>query len=315
MSTPGQCSRCTAAGRSSSATVTAAEGTTQSLDADRHWDAQTCPIAAAFKETWHHVAVVRNGIDLHRLRRWRVERHAHGFIIEQPGRDAASGTQRRNPSAVLRVPGRRRRVQRRRCRPRRWRRSPRQDVDGHGSRICTPALSLATDRPPACPASLTRPVTYVAGAHTVILFQRIVTMRSMRAKLPLSLVSHMRLPFAQGQIANVVQGFGDPSVSHNGYAAFCYDFGFPQRGHRRLLSFKRVVTRDGRARVGGRPKHGVKDRPISSPSIRAAASSATTCTCNRTRVSCCEGPERFATTRTLPRSVDRERAVRICTRR
>lgn len=77
------------------------------------------------------------------------------------------------------------------------------------------------------PAVLKRPVSYVPGAHPVTVSSNRDNVKD-RALLPLSLVNHMRLPFAQGQIANVVQGFGNPGVSHNGYAAFCYDFGFPQ---------------------------------------------------------------------------------------
>lgn len=76
------------------------------------------------------------------------------------------------------------------------------------------------------PATVTRPVTYVPGARNVAVSSDRNNTAD-RSQLPLSLVSHMRLPFAQGQIANVVQGFADPSISHNGYAAFCYDFGFP----------------------------------------------------------------------------------------
>jgi len=78
----------------------------------------------------------------------------------------------------------------------------------------------------AMPATLARPVTLVPGAHYV----NVTPNRNNAADsglLPLSLVSHMRLPFAQGQIASIVQGFGNPTISHSGYAAFCFDFVFP----------------------------------------------------------------------------------------
>ena len=78
----------------------------------------------------------------------------------------------------------------------------------------------------ALPATLTRPVTLVPGAHYVNVSPNRNNAAD-RGLLPLSLVSHMRLPFAQGQIASIVQGFANPTVSHSGYAAFCFDFVFP----------------------------------------------------------------------------------------
>lgn len=76
------------------------------------------------------------------------------------------------------------------------------------------------------PPSLKRPLALEPGASLVTVSgQR--DNGADRAKLPLSLVSHMRLPFPQGRIARVDQAFCDATISHNGYAAFCYDFTFP----------------------------------------------------------------------------------------
>jgi hypothetical protein len=77
------------------------------------------------------------------------------------------------------------------------------------------------------PPSLQRPVTYVPGAHNVTVSNN-RDHAADRKLLPLSLVSHMRLPFEQGKIATINQGFADPTISHTGYAAFCYDFGFAE---------------------------------------------------------------------------------------
>jgi hypothetical protein len=75
------------------------------------------------------------------------------------------------------------------------------------------------------PAAARRDVDLVPGARQV----RVATPRGPgdADKLPLSLTSHMRLPLPEGKVASLSQAFADPTISHTGYAAFCYDFVFP----------------------------------------------------------------------------------------
>jgi murein DD-endopeptidase MepM/ murein hydrolase activator NlpD len=182
-------------------------------------------IPASFKETWHHVAVVRNGTTC-------------TVYLDGASKGTLTISSSSNPSGTIRL-GRSDEIH--------------QQFYGFLDDVAVftaalsasqvAALAAATtltgteanllagfvfgDGPSAAlPATLTRPVAYVPGARNVTLSNNRNNAAD-RPLLPLSLVSHMRLPFAQGQIASVVQGFGDPTISHNGYAAFCYDFGFP----------------------------------------------------------------------------------------
>jgi hypothetical protein len=184
------------------------------------------PVAASFKETWHHLAVVRKGSIV------RV-------YVDGVSKGTLAVTSSNNPNGTIRL-GRSDEIH--------------QQFYGFLDDVAVFKSALSASQVKALsnaktltgaeanllagfvfgdgpssgyPATLKRPLTYVPGAHNVT----VSTNRSNsadRALLPLSLVSHMRLPFAQGQIANVVQGFGDETISHNGYAAFCYDFGFPK---------------------------------------------------------------------------------------
>jgi hypothetical protein len=183
------------------------------------------PIAASFQETWHHVAVVRNG-------------STATVYVDGVSKGTLAISSTSNPNGTLRL-GRSDEIH--------------QQFYGllDDVAVFTAALSASQiaalaaaktlkgteanllagfvfgDGPSgALPATLARPVTRVPGARNVTTSSDRNNAAD-RARLPLSLVSHMRLPFGQGQVANVVQAFGDPSISHNGYAAFCYDFGFP----------------------------------------------------------------------------------------
>lgn len=183
------------------------------------------PIAAGFRETWHHLAVVRSGATCTVY----VDGVSKGTL--QPG----SASQ---PSGRLRF-GRSGEIH--------------QQFYGllDDVAVFTRALTAAQvaalasaktltgsetglvagyvfgDGPAApLPAVLKRPLSFVPGARTLTVSSDRNSTAD-RKLLPLSLVSHMRLPFEQGRIANVVQGFGDATVSHNGYAAFCYDLTFP----------------------------------------------------------------------------------------
>jgi Concanavalin A-like lectin/glucanases superfamily/Polyglycine hydrolase-like, structural repeat/Peptidase family M23 len=184
------------------------------------------PIPASFKETWHHLAVVRSGgsctvyLDgtskgtlplssagnpagtIRLGRSDEIHQQFYGFLD-----DVAVFTAALSPRQVAGL-------------------AAAKTLSGTEASLL--AGFVFGDGPAGgLPAALKRPLAYVPGAHNVALSADRDSVKD-RGRLPLSLVSHMRLPFAQGQIANVVQGFGNPSVSHNGYAAFCYDFGFPQ---------------------------------------------------------------------------------------
>src|SRR4029077_18479693 len=183
------------------------------------------PIPASFKESWHHVAVVRNGATC-------------TVYLDGVWKGTLTISAANNPSGTIRL-GRSDQIH--------------QQFYGFLDDVAVFTAALSTSQIVALaaattltgseanllagfvfgdgpggplPAKLTRPLTYVPGAHNLTVSANRNNAAD-RALLPLSLVSHMRLPFAQGQIANVVQGFANPSVSHNGYAAFCYDFGFP----------------------------------------------------------------------------------------
>jgi murein DD-endopeptidase MepM/ murein hydrolase activator NlpD len=182
-------------------------------------------IAASFQETWHHVAVVRNGTTF-------------TVYVDGVSKGTLTASSSNNPSGTIRL-GRSDEIH--------------QQFYGFlddvavftaaltASQVATLAAARTLtgneanllagfvfgDGPSApLPARLKRPVTYVPGAHNVPVSNNRNNAAD-RALLPLSLVSHMRLPFAQGQIAMVSQAFGDPTISHTGYAAFCCDFMFP----------------------------------------------------------------------------------------
>jgi hypothetical protein len=184
------------------------------------------PIAASFQGAWHHVAVVRNG-------------STATVYVDGASKGTLAISASNNPSGTLRL-GRSDEIH--------------QQFYGllDDVAVFTSALSAAQvaalasaktltgaeagllagfvfgdGTSGALPATLARPVTCVPGARNVTVSNGRDSAAD-RAHLPLSLVSHMRLPFAQGQVANVVQAFGDAGISHNGYAAFCYDFGFPE---------------------------------------------------------------------------------------
>ena len=183
------------------------------------------PIPKSVKEAWHHVAVVRSGSTC-------------TIYLDGKSRGTLSVTAASAPSGTIRL-GRSDDIH--------------QQFYGllDDVAVFTTALSAAQvaalasantltgneagllagfvfgDGPAgSLPTPLTRPVTYTPGARNVAVSPKRSNTAD-RKLLPLSLVSHMRLPFRQGQIADVVQGFGDDTISHNGYAAFCYDFGFP----------------------------------------------------------------------------------------
>jgi hypothetical protein len=183
------------------------------------------PIPASFKETWHHIAVVRDGATC-------------TVYLDGKSKGTLTISSSNNPSGTIRL-GRGDEIH--------------QQFYGFLDDVAvfTAALSAAKisalsaamtltgneanllagfvfgDGPSgSLPAKLKRPISYVPGALNVALSNNRNNAAD-RPLLPLSLVSHMRLPFADGQVANVVQGFCNPTVSHNGYAAFCYDFTFP----------------------------------------------------------------------------------------
>ena len=181
------------------------------------------PFAASFKEAWHHVAVVRSGSTC-------------TIYVDGVSKGTLTVGSSANPNGTIRL-GRSDEVH--------------QQFYGFLDDVAvfTKALSAAEvaalsssktltgneaglhagfvfgDGPTTTPASLSRPLTYVPGAHNITLSANRSNAAD-RAKLPLSLVSHMRLPFAQGKIASVTQAFGDETISHTGYAAFCYDLVF-----------------------------------------------------------------------------------------
>ena len=183
------------------------------------------PISAGFKETWHHVAVVRNGavfevyIDgvskgtlmvsstnaprgsIRLGRTGEIHQQFYGFLD-----DVAVFSSALSAAQVAAL-------------------ASAKTLMGTEANLLAGFVFGGGPAAPL-PAKLSRPVSYVPGAHNVTVSNNRNNTAD-RELLPLSLVSHMRLPFAQGQIANIVQGFADPSISHNGYAAFCYDFGFP----------------------------------------------------------------------------------------
>jgi len=183
------------------------------------------PIPATFRETWHHVAVVRSGSTC-------------AIYLDGASKGSLTLAASNNPSGVIRL-GRSDEIHQQFY-------GFLDDVAVFTSALSASqvaALAAATtltgneasllagfvfgDGPGgSLPATLTRPVAYVPGAHNVTVSNNRNSAAD-RVLLPLSLVSHMRLPFAQGQIATVIQGFADGGGSHNGYASFCYDFGFP----------------------------------------------------------------------------------------
>ncbi len=82
------------------------------------------------------------------------------------------------------------------------------------------------DGPATTPATLRRRASLVPGALQVAASAARDSAADAKL-LPLSLVSHMRLPFPQGKVASITQAFCDRTISHMGYAAYCYDFVFP----------------------------------------------------------------------------------------
>jgi Concanavalin A-like lectin/glucanases superfamily/Peptidase family M23 len=183
------------------------------------------PIAASFKDTWHHVAVIRSGTTC-------------TVYVDGASKGTLTISTSNNPSGTIRL-GRSEEIH--------------QQFYGFLDDVAVFNAALSASQVAALvaaptltgteanlhagfvfgdgpggglPATLTRPLTYVPGAHNVTVSNNRNSATD-RALLPLSLVSHMRLPFAPGQIANVIQGSADGSGSHNGYAAFSYDFGFP----------------------------------------------------------------------------------------
>ena len=183
------------------------------------------PIAAGFKGAWHHVAVVRNGPTC-------------TVYVDGASKGTLTIASSNHPSGTIRLG-----------------RSDEIHEQFYGLlddvavfTAAMPAADVATlaaaktltGKEPhlhagfvfgdgvagGLPAALSRPVAYVPGARNVAVSNNRDSAAD-RKQLPLSLVSHMRLPFAQGQIANVVQAFADETISHSGYAAFCYDFTFP----------------------------------------------------------------------------------------
>ena len=182
-------------------------------------------IAASFQETWHHIAVVRKGATCRvyldgaskgtlkisssnnptgtiRLGRSdEIHQQFYGFLDDVAVFKAALSASQVSALAAAKT------------------------LTGTEANLL--AGFVFGDGPSgALPVTLTRPVNYVPGAWNVTASNDRNSTAD-RAKLSLSLVNHMRLPFAHGQIANVGQAFGDASISHNGYAAFCYDFDFP----------------------------------------------------------------------------------------
>lgn len=183
------------------------------------------PIEASFQETWHHVAVVRNGTTC-------------TVYIDGVMKGTLTISSSNNPSGTIRL-GRSDEIH--------------QQFYGFLDDVAVFKAALTASQVAALaaattlsgneanllagfvfgdglgaplPATLTRPITYVPGALNVTVSSSRNSAAD-RALLPLSLVSHMRLPFEQGRIASVSQAFGDPTISHTGYAAFCYDFVFP----------------------------------------------------------------------------------------
>ncbi|HEX2078298.1 MAG TPA: LamG-like jellyroll fold domain-containing protein [Longimicrobium sp.] len=183
------------------------------------------PISASFKEAWHHIAVVRSGTTC-------------TVYLDGVSKGTLTISSSGNPSGTIRL-GRSDEIH--------------QQFYGFLDDVAVFKAALSASQVASLagattltgtepnllagfvfgdgpggslPATLTRAVTYVPGARNVTVSANRNNAAD-RALLPLSLVSHMRLPFAQGQIASVGQGFGDETISHNGYAAFCYDFGFP----------------------------------------------------------------------------------------
>jgi hypothetical protein len=183
------------------------------------------PIDAGFKETWHHVVVVRKGT-------------VCTVYLDGVSKGTLTISSSNNPSGTIRL-GRSDEVH--------------QQFYGFLDDVAVfkaaltaaqvASLAAATtltgtesnllagfvfgDGPGApLPASLARPVTYVPGARNVTVSSNRDSAAD-RALLPLSLVSHMRLPLEQGVIGKVTQAFADPTISHTGYAAFCCDFAFP----------------------------------------------------------------------------------------
>jgi hypothetical protein len=181
------------------------------------------PIPTNFQGTWHHLAVVRNGATF-------------TVYLDGASKGSLAASSSGNPSGALRL-GRSDEIH--------------QQFYGFlddvavftaalpASRVA--ALAGATtltgaeknllagfvfgDGPRALPAKLKRPVTCVPGARNVTVSNNRNSAAD-RELLPLSLVSHMRLPFRQGKIARVMQGFGG-TLSHHRYAVFAYDLEFP----------------------------------------------------------------------------------------
>ena len=76
-------------------------------------------------------------------------------------------------------------------------------------------------RPESLPKALRQPVELSDGAS----FQEVSDSRNAIVdlpRIPLPLNSHMHLPFAPGEAWQVTQGYNE-TLSHNGYAAFCWD--------------------------------------------------------------------------------------------
>ncbi len=183
------------------------------------------PIAASFQESWHHLAVVRKGTTITvyldgvskgtltlsssnnpsgtiRLGRSdEIHQQFYGFID-----DVAVFTQALTASQVAAL-------------------AAATTLTGKEAHLLA-GFVFGDGASAPLPATLNRPVTCVPGAHNVTVSNNRNNAAD-RKLLPLSLVSHMRLPFEQGLILSISQAFGDPTISHTGYAAFCYDFMFP----------------------------------------------------------------------------------------
>jgi hypothetical protein len=201
------------------------------------------PVAASFQETWHHITVVRKATTF-------------TIYIDGESKGTLAVTTSNNPVGTIRL-GRSDEIHQQFY-------GFMDDVAVYtaaltASQVTTLAVATTLtgketnlfagfvfgDGPGVpIPATLKRSVTCFPGAHNITLSKNRNNAADSKL-LPLSLVSHMRLPFEQGRIANISQAFGDPTISHTGYAAFCYDFMFPDddiSGHAFKASSPGIVT-------------------------------------------------------------------------
>jgi hypothetical protein len=183
------------------------------------------PVASSFQESWHHIAVVRKGTTF-------------TIYLDGVSKGTLAVPSSNKPSGTLRL-GRSDEMH--------------QQFYGFIDDVAVFTAALTTSQvallaaaktltgkevnllagfifgdgvSEPVPATLKRTVTSVPGAHNVTVSNSRDNAADSKL-LPLSLVSHMRLPFEQGRIVTISQAFGDPTISHSGYAAFCYDFMFP----------------------------------------------------------------------------------------